>query len=265
MHGGHKTLLDAESFLEKDVDDGSEAVGGAAGVGNDAVLGNVELLVVHTHDDSDVLVLGRSGDDDLLGAGGDVALGLLTLGEESGRLDHDIDSEVLPGKGGGAFLHGEALDLVAVHDEGVVLFQGRGGFLAVDLTLEDALGGIVLHEVSEIVGGDEIVDGDDFIPLFEEPLFDDGTEDEAADAAEPIDGDIWHVGVVGMFAPGAARKETFLKFSSDPSILNGTAGCFRVGLATFLEGAKDLLKRLLVREAGGVDPQGAGLLVDGEA
>jgi len=74
----------------------------------------------------------------------------------------------------------------------------------VDLTLEHALGGIVLHEVGEVVRGNEIVHGDDFVPLFEEPLFDDGTEDEAADAAEPIDGDIWHVGVV-LVAPGDAQ------------------------------------------------------------
>ena len=125
MHGGHETLLDAEAFLQEDVDDGCEAVGGAAGVGDDAVLGDIKLLVVDAHDDGDVLVLGGCGDDDLLGAGGDVALGLLALGEESGRLDHDIDAEFLPGKSGGAFLHGEALDLVAIHHEGVVLFNGR--------------------------------------------------------------------------------------------------------------------------------------------
>ena len=61
-----------------------------------------------------------------------------------------------------------------------------------DLTLEDALGGVVLDEIGEVVGRNQVIDGDDFVPLFEESLFDDGTEDKAADAAEPIDGDIWH-------------------------------------------------------------------------
>ena len=194
VHGGHETLLDAESFLEEDVDDGCEAVGGAAGVRDDAVLGDVELLVVHAHDDGDILVLGRSGDDHLLGSGGEVTLCLLALGEETSRLDDDIDVEILPGKGSRSFLDGEALDLVAVDYQSVVLGNLGGGFLAVDLALEDALGGVVLDEVGEVVGRNQVIDGDDFVPLFEESLFDDGTEDKAADAAEPINGDIWHGG-----------------------------------------------------------------------
>ena len=57
---GHQTFLDAEAFLEKDVDDRRQAVRGATGVGNDVVLGRVVLLVVDAHDDGDVLALGRA-------------------------------------------------------------------------------------------------------------------------------------------------------------------------------------------------------------
>ena len=46
----------------------------------------VVLLVVDAHDDGDVLALGRGGDDDLLRAGVDVALGLLGLGEQAGAI-----------------------------------------------------------------------------------------------------------------------------------------------------------------------------------
>src|SRR5690606_24404854 len=82
VDGGHETLDHAEAFLEEHGDDRREAVRGAGGVGDDAVLGEVELVVVDAEDDGDVLALGRGGDDDLLGAGGDVTLGLLGLGEE---------------------------------------------------------------------------------------------------------------------------------------------------------------------------------------
>jgi len=118
---GHETLLDAETFLEKDMDDGSETVGGAAGVGDDVVVGNIKFIVVDTHNHRDVLSLGRSGDDDLLGACGQMTLGLFGIGEEAGALKHDIDIEIFPRKCGRAFFDGKALDLVAINDERVVL------------------------------------------------------------------------------------------------------------------------------------------------
>jgi hypothetical protein len=77
VHGGHQAFLDAEAFLEEHVDERREAVRGAGGVGDDVVLGGVVASSSFTPmHDRDVLALGRSGDDDLLGAGGEVALGL---------------------------------------------------------------------------------------------------------------------------------------------------------------------------------------------
>ena len=70
VDGGHEAFLEAEAFLEQHMDERRQAVGGAGGVGNDVVLGRIVLVVVHAHHDRDVLVLGRGGDDDLLGAGG---------------------------------------------------------------------------------------------------------------------------------------------------------------------------------------------------
>ena len=58
--------------------------------------------------------------------------------------------------------------------------------------LEDSLSGIIFDEIGEVVGWNEIVDGNDFIPFFKEPLFDDGTEDKATDATEPVNGNVWH-------------------------------------------------------------------------
>jgi len=45
--------------------DGGQTVGGAGGVGNDAVFGT-QILVIDTHDDGDVFVFSRGADDDLV-------------------------------------------------------------------------------------------------------------------------------------------------------------------------------------------------------
>jgi len=75
-----------------------------------------------------------------------------------------------------------------------------------DFALESTLDGIVFDEIGKVVGSDEIVDGDDFVPLFKEPLFDDGTEDKAADATEPVNGNIWHDVVLELPAAGERGK-----------------------------------------------------------
>ena len=82
--------------------------------------------------------------------------------------------------------------------------------------LENTLGGVVLDEVGKIVSRNEIVDCDDFVSFFKEPLFDAGTEDEAADAAEPIDGNIWPGDGYWMVAPGDARKHQWVGDGGKP-------------------------------------------------
>ena len=52
---------------------------------------------------------------------------------------------------------------------------------------ESALGGVVLHEVSEVIGGDEIIDGDNIKLLSEKALLAECTENKAADSSKPID------------------------------------------------------------------------------
>ena len=48
---------------------------------------------------------------------------------------------------------------------------------------------IVLQQVGEVVGGDDVTDRDDLDLLAEEPLLVQGAEDEATDATETIDSD----------------------------------------------------------------------------
>ena len=68
---------------------------------------------VDAEGDGHVGLLGRGGDDHLLGARLEVLGGVVAGGEEAGRLDHDVDAEVAPGQRRRVAL-GEHLDLVAV-------------------------------------------------------------------------------------------------------------------------------------------------------
>ena len=49
---------------------------------------------------------------------------------------------------------------------------------------------VVLEQVGEVVGRDEVVDGDDVEVLAEQPLLDEGPEDQPPDAPEPVDPDL---------------------------------------------------------------------------
>ena len=114
----HQPLLDAEQVVD-DLGGRGEAVRRARGVADDVVAGRVVALLVDAEDDRDVLVLGRRADDDLLGAGLDVRLGLLGVGEDAGRLEDDVDPEVAPRQRRRVLL-GEDLDLAAVDDDRAV-------------------------------------------------------------------------------------------------------------------------------------------------
>ncbi len=62
-----------------------------------------------------------------------------------------------------------------------------GRFARGNLALETALGGIVFEEVSQIVGGDDVADGDDFDIFADHALFLDGAENQPANASKSID------------------------------------------------------------------------------
>ncbi len=90
------------------------------------------------------------------------------------------------GEGGGALLHGQALDLVAVDDEDVVLRHVGARLLAGNLALEAALGGVVLHQVGQVVGADQVVHRDDVDLFAQESLLDDGPKNQTADPPNPL-------------------------------------------------------------------------------
>src|SRR5690606_37348771 len=117
----------------------------------------------------------RGGDDDLLGAAGDVLLGVFLLGEDAGRLDDDVDTQLAPGDVGGVAL-GEHLDRLAADGDRV---GGVG-----DLLLEAAQDGVVLQQVCGGRGVTQVVDSHD---LDVGALFQQCAEVVATDAAKHVD------------------------------------------------------------------------------
>ena len=60
--------------------------------------GRVVDALVDAQHDGHVLALGGRADDDLAGAGLEVRGGLGGVGEQAGRLEHDVDAQVPPGQ-----------------------------------------------------------------------------------------------------------------------------------------------------------------------
>src|SRR5262245_25078553 len=95
MHRSEEHALDAEGAVDNG-DDRSCTVSGDRAVGDDALLG-LELLVVDAHHHSDVrLVHRRDAQDNTFGAGVEVLLQLGAAAVARGRLDHHVDTQLVP-------------------------------------------------------------------------------------------------------------------------------------------------------------------------
>ena len=77
---------------------------------------------------------------------------------------------------------------------------------------EPALRRVVLQQVGEVVGRDEVVDGDDVDRLAEQALFANGPKHEPADAPEPVDADFDHE--VGLIYSAFGKSEALLNRGS---------------------------------------------------
>ena len=98
--------------------------------------------------------------------------------EETGGLDDDISLDFVPLELCGVFFRCEA-DLLAIDDHVVAL--------DFDVVVEDAVNGVILQHVGEIVRIEKVVDSDDF-DVFAE-ILDCCAEDHASDSSETIDTD----------------------------------------------------------------------------
>ena len=175
MNRGHEAADDTE-FVIENFRDGSEAVRCAGSVGDDVLTGIG--LVVHAVNEHRGAVLGRSGHDDFLCACLDVHTCLGIFEEETGGLDDDISLDFVPLELCGVFFRCEA-DLLAIDDHVVAL--------DFDVVVEDAVNGVILQHVGEIVRIEKVVDSDDF-DVFAE-ILDCCAEDHASDSSETIDTD----------------------------------------------------------------------------
>ena len=172
----HQAALDGQQVMD-DLGRRRQAVRRAARVADDVVGRRVVALLVDAEDDRDVLVLGRGADDDLLGAGVDVRLGLGRIGEDAGALEDDVDAEVAPRQGGRVAL-GQDLDLTAVDDDRRVA--------GTDVARVGAVGRVVLEQVRVHLRVDQVVDGHD---LHVRGTLDERLERLPTDPAEAVDTD----------------------------------------------------------------------------
>ncbi len=152
VHRGHQALLDAEAVL-KHLGYRRQAVGGAARVGDDLVLLRIEDPTVDAQHNRRAVRSGlsaeRSGDDDVLRAGGEVGARLLHAAEHPGRLDDDVHAQVLPRQSGRVAL-GVHREFVPVDNQLAVLDLNRAA--------EASVVAVVLQQVGVDVEGREVID-----------------------------------------------------------------------------------------------------------
>ena len=134
-------------------------------------------VVVDIVNDGGQVVASGSGDDDLLGTGIDVSLSLSLGSVEASALQDNVNTQLAPGQLGsvGLCVNG---NLLAVNND--VVFASLDN---VALSSIVALGGVVLQQVSQHLGGGQVVDGNDLEALCAEHL----TESQTADTAKAID------------------------------------------------------------------------------
>ena len=182
VDGGHQAAFYAEGVVQH-LDHRGKAVGGAGGVGDDAVGGVVQDGVVDADDDGGVGAAGGGGDDDLAGAAaGDVGGGFGGVGEAAGAFHYDIHAHFGPGDAGRVvFL--EHTDGFAVHEQVAVDGGGAAGVGAVGAVVFEEVGGgrgvagaVDGHQVQAVmIGGGE-----------------GGPGDQASDASESVNADAGH-------------------------------------------------------------------------
>lgn len=144
-----------------------------------------QLVVVDAVDDGQVRAVGRSRDDDALGAGFQMSGCLVAGGEDAGALHGDVDAEFLVRQFCRIADRGHLDRLAVVDDDRVAVDLHVGRKAAVD--------GIEAQQVSVGLDRTEVVDGNDFD--VRAAGFDDGAENVAADAAKTVDGDFHcHIG-----------------------------------------------------------------------
>jgi hypothetical protein len=175
VHGGGEAALDAEG-VEQDLRDGGQAVGGAGSVGHQLVLDRIVLLLVDPEHHRDVRILGRRGDDDLLGAGLQVLGRGGAVAEDPGGLHHDPHAHLTPGQRGRVLGRADS-DLPPVDEDRLAL--------GLHLGVERAVYGVVLQEMGQGLGVGQVVDRHHF----DVRRLQGRAKEHPADPSEPVHSD----------------------------------------------------------------------------
>ena len=180
VNGGHGSANDAE-FVVENLHHRGEAVGGAGSAGDDGLISGELIAVDAENIGRDVFGRRGGGDDDAFSAIFHVDVAVFMALQTPGALQDDVDAIVFPSEIVGIFF-AENGDLVAIEDDGVA-FGGD------QILVPGTMGGVVLEEISEGRGVNEVIDGDDFEDFLAGFLVHliGAAECEAADAAEPVD------------------------------------------------------------------------------
>ena len=157
--------------------DRRQAIGGAGGVGDDhVVLG--QLVVVDAVDDGEVGAVGRRRDQHALGAGGEMRRGLVLGGEDAGAFHARCRCRGLSRAACVGSLIAVTL-IGAVADADGVALDG-------DFAGKPAMHRVEAQQMRVGLDWPEIVDADHLDVVA--ARFGNGTQNIAADAAEPVDG-----------------------------------------------------------------------------
>ncbi len=171
VNGGHKTVLDAPVVVEN-LGKRSKAVGGAGSVGNVVHVLGVGV-VVNAHYEHGGVVLGGSGHNDLLCAGCQVGSCLFLSEELAGALGDIFNAPLAPVDVIGVAVAAGG-DILAVDDDGMVG--------VIDVSVENAVYGVVLEQISHVIGGHGAVDTGELDVLVIQP----GAQNESADTSEAV-------------------------------------------------------------------------------
>ena len=142
------------------------------------VLGR-KVTVVDTQYNGASVALGGCGNDHFLGSRLDMTGGQFLGHEQARTLDNHVDSELAPRKSGRTLTESQAANFLPVDDQRIL---GR----SLDRPIEATLSRIVLQEIGQVVGGDQVVDGDDLELIAKQSLVDQGAKNQTANATETI-------------------------------------------------------------------------------
>ena len=141
------------------------------------MLGRVVLLFVDAKDDCDVLSLGRRRDDHLFRTRCDVLLSAVSVGEEPGGLEHDVNAQVFP-RQLRRVAHRQHFELVAIDRDRVPF--------GLDFCVQVAEHRVVLQQMRQRRRVRQVVDRDEVDVFVGERR----PHDVPADAAEPVDANL---------------------------------------------------------------------------